>query len=171
MKVLSKVQAAWVGGLFEGEGTIGPPTPGTTISVAVNMTDEDVIRDLHRIVGIGNVYAFKHASNDGITRKPIWQWRSAKRDEVISFLEQILPYLHSRRRQRAIERIESVRAHIGSKATHCPKGHEFTPENTQYNVRRDGRKSRRCGECNRLRASQHYKNVGRIGKVPRKTWD
>lgn len=31
--------------------------------------------------------------------------------------------------------------------THCPKGHEYTPENSYY---RAGGKQRRCKECNRL---------------------
>ncbi len=33
--------------------------------------------------------------------------------------------------------------------THCPQGHEYTPENTRRD--RDGR--RRCRECNRIRCA------------------
>jgi hypothetical protein len=31
--------------------------------------------------------------------------------------------------------------------THCPRGHEYTPENTQVAVRKDGRTSRGCKAC------------------------
>lgn len=37
------------------------------------------------------------------------------------------------------------------RATHCPQGHEFTPENT-YEYERNGRKYRYCRECNRAAA-------------------
>lgn len=37
--------------------------------------------------------------------------------------------------------------------THCPKGHEYTPENTQFS--KQGH--RRCAECNRANALTHYR--------------
>ena len=36
--------------------------------------------------------------------------------------------------------------------THCPQGHEYTPENT-YRV---GKRSRQCKECTRVRALARY---------------
>jgi len=44
---------------------------------------------------------------------------------------------------------KTVAAHNAQK-THCPQGHEFTPENT-YRV--GG--ARRCRECNRARCREH----------------
>jgi hypothetical protein len=32
---------------------------------------------------------------------------------------------------------------------HCPKGHEFTPENTQWRTNKGGYRTRRCAQCNR----------------------
>lgn len=37
--------------------------------------------------------------------------------------------------------------------THCLRGHELTPENTYVKVLPDGRESRQCHECRRLRGS------------------
>lgn len=37
--------------------------------------------------------------------------------------------------------------------THCDRGHEFTPENTHVRVLPDGRESRQCHACRRLRAA------------------
>jgi hypothetical protein len=35
--------------------------------------------------------------------------------------------------------------------THCDRGHEFTPENTYIKIMPNGRESRQCYACNRLR--------------------
>lgn len=43
-------------------------------------------------------------------------------------------------------------------ATHCKRGHEFTPENTRYRApRKSGhRESLRCRECNRIDCRRRY---------------
>lgn len=53
--------------------------------------------------------------------------------------------------------------------THCPQGHEYTPENTYYQTKRDRpniRKSRCCKECGKLRMQRkrldpHFQELGR----------
>jgi hypothetical protein len=51
--------------------------------------------------------------------------------------------------------VDAVRKgrHQGQLKTHCPQGHEFTPENTYYkpDYNGNGIKSRACKECNRIR--------------------
>lgn len=50
----------------------------------------------------------------------------------------------------------------GSFVTHCPKGHEYTEENTQWanQKKKDGTyvKNRRCAQCNRDKAAAYKKN-------------
>lgn len=46
------------------------------------------------------------------------------------------------------------RAHFAN-ATHCAKGHEFTPENTYYSEQR-GRQRRGCIACRRAASHRHY---------------
>jgi hypothetical protein len=40
--------------------------------------------------------------------------------------------------------------------TACPKGHEFTPENTQWRIIKNGYRTRRCAQCNRDMAAKHH---------------
>ena len=50
--------------------------------------------------------------------------------------------------------------HGNTKKTHCKKGNEFTPENT--NVRADG--SRNCRECKKKHNQQRYQRRSKNGK-------
>jgi hypothetical protein len=60
-----------------------------------------------------------------------------------------------------LKRAESIRARA-AKITHCPHGHEYTEENTWYNTKKNGNKSRRCRECvyiyRRGRKTNGYRN-------------
>lgn len=42
--------------------------------------------------------------------------------------------------------------------THCPSGHEFTPDNTRMQGDRDGYLTRVCRTCERERSRQKYAN-------------
>lgn len=42
------------------------------------------------------------------------------------------------------------------KVTHCPKGHEYTPENTYVLPAKSGRTARNCKACMRIRARERY---------------
>jgi hypothetical protein len=44
--------------------------------------------------------------------------------------------------------------------THCPKGHEYTPENTRIRIGRSGHENRSCKECNLLQ-----KRTGKINPL------
>ena len=49
-----------------------------------------------------------------------------------------------------LRRSMAVRTSVNAAKTHCKNGHEFTPENTSWTRRRDGRKRRHCLACKRL---------------------
>ena len=48
-----------------------------------------------------------------------------------------------------------VRARHAAK-THCPRGHEYTPENTLLSPRADGYMNRKCRACRRAHARRYY---------------
>lgn len=49
-----------------------------------------------------------------------------------------------------------VRKILALKITHCPKGHEYTEENSNIYKNRYGKPTRSCRECSRIRASRRY---------------
>ena len=72
-------------------------------------------------------------------------------------------------------RPESTRAQFEQyreDVTHCPKGHEFTPENTQWRTIKNGYRARRCAQCNRdgaekQHAARRTANALKPPRVPR----
>jgi hypothetical protein len=95
----------WAAGLFEGEGTIvtRPRGRGTITETDIQLasTDEDVVRELHNVLGEGFVYGPYQYGN----RKPYWKY-AAYGPVAISVLRRLLPYLCSRRASRAAQAIE-----------------------------------------------------------------
>ncbi len=53
------------------------------------------------------------------------------------------------------QRAKNYVPHPKEPPTHCPHGHEYTPENTAFSMRKDGIVKRYCKECNRLRAARN----------------
>lgn len=99
----------WVTGLFEGEGTITVNRGGNTWHVSLGMTDEDVVRRLHKVVGAGAL----RLHNGKERKKPMLYWRLTDKQSVTDFLEQVYPYLGARRRARAEEALTWLKASLG----------------------------------------------------------
>jgi hypothetical protein len=79
-----------------------------------------------------------------------YTWRVSDPDEARRITEMILPWLGERRSAKAQEVLEHLRTRPGMGGyqrakTHCPKGHEYTPENTIYKGGEN--KYRTCRTC------------------------
>jgi hypothetical protein len=143
---MREVDAAWAAGLFEGEGCITAqrrPGGGEFLRplMSLQMTDADIVHRFHKIVGVGNVRIQEHSH-----KKQLWHWQTGAIDDVRHVIRLLAPWLGERRLARAQEYLlayETAPMRRVSK-THCPHGHEFTPENTRIY---DG--SRRCITCHR----------------------
>ena len=107
----TKEQIAWAAGLFEGEGcftiatTTWPRNNGRVsytkqIRSKINMTDEDVVRKFHAIVGIGSVVYVSPTSEKYL---PQWQWYTGKVEEARYIYTLLREHLGKRRRMRAEE--------------------------------------------------------------------
>lgn len=98
---LTETETAWVAGLLEGEGCFylamrknrdGTPRPSLAISCC--MTDEDVVRKLHTIVGVGNI-------TTEIPKNPKWSqswtWYVSNVELVVPLLRHLRPHMGARR--------------------------------------------------------------------------
>jgi hypothetical protein len=103
----------WVAGLLEGEGCFRVRKNSlrkaggryTEVCVEVNMTDEEVIRKLHAMVGVGKVYG-PYRADTNPNRQPIWRWTLTRTAEVQEFMLALYPLLGSRRQRRIKELFE-----------------------------------------------------------------
>lgn len=108
----TEAEIAWAAGLFEGEGcftTQKQQNPKyVMIAARLHMTDEDVVRRFHKVVGVGYVNGpYRHG---GLGKKPAWIWATQKTDEVIAVYKMLSPWLGERRRARGAEVIAIRRA-------------------------------------------------------------
>jgi hypothetical protein len=103
LRVASAEDIAWAAGLFEGEGTISQierRRNSLDLQVAINMTDEDVLKFFDDIVGRGKVYGPYLPLSHGDRRKPFFRW-VALGDAGHDVLDLIGPWLFPRRVEQA----------------------------------------------------------------------
>ena len=157
---------AWAAGLFEGEGSFSysKHTGGTGRQVQARaelaMTDEDVVRRFHQIIGIGAVDSKHTPSMQAAGHKPQWRWRVWSYEQIQAVVAMFWPWLGQRRRGRAKEVLGVVNAStvpyrerypVGA----CRRGHEWSDTNTA--IRANG--SRRCRMCRRVSKSLDHFQV------------
>jgi hypothetical protein len=53
---------------------------------------------------------------------------------------------------------DNVRCHFEA-ISHCPRSHEYTPENTHVAIEKNGHRHRRCRACDRERAARRRKGA------------
>jgi hypothetical protein len=154
-----ETRIAWAAGLFEGEGCIANGTSRHSVHLQLVMTDEDVVRRFHRIVGVGAVALREPPSLVGRGCKTQWSWYVYSVEDVRRTLVEFLPYFGTRRRERAEQAFSTLSGNRGARAlrTTCLRGHPYDENNTRYHA--DG--SRYCRECDlqRQRARYHAKKV------------
>lgn len=97
MKTFSDVEASYIAGIFDGEGTVGIqklPSGHLQAKISVTSTDEELIDWLINITGIGRKSKVKEES----PRKDIFRWVVYRRKDVKELGKRILPYLQIQRR-------------------------------------------------------------------------
>lgn len=101
---LSTIEAAWIGGLFEGEGCITPHqvrNGRTTWELSLSSTDVETISTLLRVTGTGTI-TYKTVESMAIATKPQLRWTINGANDIKALLPQIIPFLLSKR-ERAYE--------------------------------------------------------------------
>jgi hypothetical protein len=94
---------AWVGGLFEGEGSIYPKKNRLSLS----STDRDVVYRFAEIVGVGSIR--EHAPRaQQLGKKTQWTWTLNRQVHAQAVLAAIWPWLGARRKQKAVELFKKI---------------------------------------------------------------
>lgn len=101
VREISPEEVAWLAGLIEGEGSF----VATTRTLSVHMTDEDVIRRLQEVTGVGRVYA---TAKQKPRHKDAYKWHVKRRDHLRQLVPLLLPWLGARRRKAATALLESL---------------------------------------------------------------
>lgn len=146
---------AWAAGLFEGEGCINAANAKRSPSLAIAMTDEDVLRKFYAIIGLGSLNGPYRADRPGW--KPIWMWHCGGHKQVQAVLAAMYPFLCSRRQSRALE-VLAIGSTLGPNRQGavrmglCVNRHEMTDSNSYW-----WRDKRRCKECRKTAVLRHNK--------------
>ena len=104
---MNAVEAAWVAGLLEGEGTFSLSQKANSRrypALVCGMTDHDVLLKLQRIAG-GTLSGPHWAEK---STKPYWTWQQSRRTELRELLLAIQPHLGQRRETRVAEQLARI---------------------------------------------------------------
>lgn len=94
---MRKTDAAWLAGLFEGEGTAyaskkTKAKPRSSIRAVIAMTDRDVVHRIAQATGLGRICQQELPSG-----KISYRWTVAGAKDFRKFMDWILPWLGERR--------------------------------------------------------------------------
>lgn len=95
----SITQWAWIAGICEAEATFTFKNPRSPF-VRVQMTDCDVIQQLHAIAGVGRVVEIARRRDH---HKRSWAWTVQAKRHLPWLLTGVTPFLHERRRAAAMK--------------------------------------------------------------------
>ena len=108
---------AWAAGIIEGEGCFShyqrSNRPSTGAAIHCEMTDEDTIRTLHKVLGVGKVSRRPARAR----RKPTWILSIQKNGEIFDTLLRLSPYLMSRRKLQAAKLFKSLEPKVCAQNT------------------------------------------------------
>lgn len=104
MNQYQKKKITWAVGILEGEGCFSihkrSNRPNTiTCAIHCEMTDKDVIYDLQSVFKVGTI-SFRSGRDH---RKDSWVWSVQKQKDIFDVLLEVMPYLKSRRLEKAQE--------------------------------------------------------------------
>jgi hypothetical protein len=156
---MTQFELGWVVGIIEGEGCMAmlnnPNRTGYAYpSVKVSMTDEDTVRRLHELTGIGAFRPIPRTASTKAHYKDQWTWAVGAESECQALLVQILPHLSERRAEAAwsvLDLIDKRREMRDQKNLLCGNGHP----RDEYGYR-DHADNQRCRMCNQIQSAAAY---------------
>lgn len=96
---MTDIELGFLAGIFEGEGSLFVSMHHGQWMARVAMADEDVVRNFHQRIGIGNVTGPVVRT----TRKDMWRWQIGKQEDLLNFVALFTPLMGTRRADRMTE--------------------------------------------------------------------
>jgi hypothetical protein len=123
---MSELQAAYLAGLFEGEGCIEKRYLHS-VCINIGSTDLDVITKVHEMTGVGHLRKAQTLPSG----RNFYVWRVSKAADAAEIINAMLPYLGERRTCRAKEMLERLAAKPVPRrlSSVCKNGHDLTGDN------------------------------------------
>jgi hypothetical protein len=158
--ITAQLELAWAAGFFDGEGYSGVAAGGngneySYFRMQIAQCHPECLHRFRAAVGgLGNVTGPRPPR--GPNRQPTYWW-TAGAETARKAIALLWPYLGSVKRAQAQEALDgemnvgngrmAPRVRVRDAQTHCPQGHEYTPENAG----RTPRGIRYCKECKRVK--------------------
>ncbi len=145
--MISDVNAAYIAGLFDGEGHIQykqymrqrphnkKPYPTWSVRMEVAMTDKSVLLLIHDLLGVGTVTEKKYKTPYTVGWKKQWRWRCQLRDAYYVCLL-LQPYAHVK-----LEQMNKIIKHYSELGTEKIKAKVINIAN--YKIKLQGEKWKR----------------------------
>jgi len=106
---------AWGAGLLEGEGCFSIHKRSNRrnsydCAIHCEMSDEDVVRKLRTVMGVGtvNLRLNKSGRRSDSIRKPTWIWSVQNKTDVLEVLLRVMPFLGDRRLAKAKQLLANI---------------------------------------------------------------
>ena len=106
VRELAPVEAAWIGAMIDGEGSIYRCTGQVGHRMEFGNTEVELVATMLRVVGAGKVYLLNNRASNLVGKLPIWRWYLYPANDVAALIEQIAPY--SIKAQKWLPYVETV---------------------------------------------------------------
>ena len=91
IKEFSEIEAAWIGALIEGEGSVGSDGRDH-MKVTVTNTDPEVLSAFLRVLGTGHIYPHHKNRTRNNHTKPCYTWQISRRVDILYLVQRCFHY-------------------------------------------------------------------------------
>lgn len=141
--MISSFDIHWAAGFLEGEGGFVSTLKNGAFTISAVQLQREPLERLHRFFG-GHLKAYVNVRGTLVHR-----W-TVNGSHAVSVAFTIYDLMSPRRKVQIQTMVAGWKLCPGRNnrwKTHCPRGHEYLPENIYWTTHKSGRKSRSCKRC------------------------
>lgn len=127
LKTMTDVDAAWLAGLVEGEGTLlvqDTHRGYNAVRIGIGMTDCDVLARCVALTGLGRVRPI-NVRHINLGTKPQWYWYVGAKADVRALALRLMPWFGERRTAQAQAILDETSGIVTSEEGVCLQGHQI----------------------------------------------